>query len=254
MQTMRRTVLALGVAMAVGLAGCGGDEPTEPTAEESTDQDTSGQDDQESSDTDEEAASDGADDASEESDASATAAFAGPREPVRITYRMTGASDIDELTLAWDPPRFAMLFEEGKVILDEDGTIFCDAAGEACFRLGADAGGGQMAAGVGPFMGFASALQDGEELPGATVTGEAEIAGRTATCATYDAAEYDASLQGEAEYCYDPEAGVLLRWSATDAQGTTQTLEAVEVGEPDAQDFEPTGEVQEMPGMGGQDG
>lgn len=138
------------------------------------------------------------------------------------------------------------------MVVTEEGTLFCDAAGEGCFRMGsAEQGGAMGAGGLGPFLGFATALQEGEELPGATTTGEAEIAGRTATCATYDAAAYDQSLQGEAEYCFDAETGVMLRWSATDAEGNTTSVEAIEIGEPDPSDFEPTGPVQEMPQGGG---
>lgn len=179
-------------------------------------------------------------------------AVPAPSEPVKVTYRMTGdgADQLEQITLSWDAPRYAMIFEDGKLIVSEDETVFCDAAGEGCFRMSAEGGAGPMAGALGPFFGFTSALQEGQELPGATVTGEEEIAGRTATCATYDAAQYDPSLQGEAEYCYDPDSGVLLRWSATDESGT-QTLEATEVGEPDPSDFEPTGPVQDMPGGGG---
>lgn len=137
------------------------------------------------------------------------------------------------------------------MIVTEEGTVFCDAAGEGCFRMGSSQQGGQMAGGMGPFFGFATALHEGEQLPGATTTGEAEIAGRTASCATYDAADYDPSLQGEAEYCFDPGSGLMLRWSGTDSEGNTQTVEATEIGDPDPSDFEPTGPVQEMPQGGG---
>ncbi len=173
---------------------------------------------------------------------------------MKVTYRMTGGAEVDELTMAWDPPRFAMLFEDGRMIVTEDQTIFCDAEGEGCFQMGSGNQGAMSPAGMGAFAGFATALQDGRELPGVTVTGETEIAGRSATCSTYDGGQYDPSLEGEAEFCYDAAAGVLLRWSATNTEGTTQTVEALEVGEPDPSDFEPTGPVQEMPGMGDQDG
>lgn len=249
MKTLRHPMLMLGAVLAIGLAACGsGDGGTEPTAEGSTAPATA----------QDEPTEEGTEPTPEDTadEAMAAESFTGPSEPVRVTYRMTGEAEADEITMAWDPPRFAMLFEEGRMIVTEDDTIFCDAAGEGCFRMGSGSQGAMtpMGAGLGAFAGFAQALQEGEELPGATASGEAEIAGRTATCVTYDAAQYDPSLQGEAEFCYDADAGVLLRWSATNAEGTTQTLEAIEVGDPDPSDFEPTGPVQDMPGMGDQGG
>ncbi len=251
MTTLRRPMPVLGAVLAVGLAACGdgdGSTTAEPTTADTT-APTTDQDDP----TEDDAAAEPEETADE---AVAAESFTGPSEPVRVTYRMSGEAEVDELTMAWDPPRFAMLFAEGRMIVTEEESIFCDAAGEGCFRMGSGSQGGMgpMAGGLGAFAGFTQALQEGEELPGATTTGEAEIAGRSATCTTYDAGQYDPSLEGEAEFCYDADAGVLLRWSATDTEGATQTLEAIEVGEPDPSDFEPTGPVQDMPGMGDQDG
>lgn len=244
-------MLVFGAVLALGLAGCGDGGTTttaDPTTADPTAPATDGQD--------EATEDDAAPEQTEADDAMAAESFTGPSEPVRVTYRMSGEAEVDEVTMAWDPPRFAMLFAEGRMIVTEDESVFCDAAGEGCFRMGSGSQGGMgpMAGGLGAFAGFTQALQEGEELPGATATGEAQIAGRTATCTTYDAGQYDPSLEGEAEFCYDAGAGVLLRWSATSTDGTTQTLEALEVGEPDPSDFEPTGPVQDMPGMGGEDG
>lgn len=244
-------MLVFSAVLTLGLAGCGDGGTTttaDPTTADTTAPATDGQD---------EATEDDATyEQSEADDAMAAESFTGPSEPVRVTYRMSGEAEVDEVTMAWDPPRFAMLFAEGRMIVTEDESIFCDATGEGCFRMGAGSQGGMgpMAGGLGAFAGFTQALQEGEELPGATATGEEQIAGRTATCTTYDAGQYDPSLEGEAEFCYDADAGVLLRWSATSTDGTTQTLETIEVGEPDPSDFEPTGPVQEMPGTGNQGG
>lgn len=238
-------MLTVVAVLSLALAACGGGEETEgPEGQETTTEQTT---------TDSPAETE-ADTGTEEAQGDAADVQASfPQEPAKVTYEMTGdaASDIGEMTLSWDPPRFAMLFEGGKMIFDEESMIFCDPSGEGCFSMPSQAGAGQMGAGLGPFLGFTNALAEGRELPDATTTGETEIAGRTATCATFNASAYAPTMQGEAEYCYDADTELMLRWSGTDAEGNNQTLEAVEVGEPEESDFEPTGPVQEMPQGGG---
>lgn len=239
-----RAGLVLGVALCLGLAACGGDDETaapetpadgspagaatEPTPEETTG----------------------------DADGDQQTIPAGPSVPVKVTYQTSGqgAGDLETMTLAWDPPRFAMIFAEGRLIQDGRETVFCGPPGEDCFRAPTDQSGqvGFMGA-AGAFLNITAALEEAEAggLPGATVTADTEIAGRAATCATFDAGALDGAYQGEAEYCYDQETAVLLRWSATDERGQVQALEAVEITTPEPSDFEPTGTVRDMPGGGG---
>lgn len=234
----------LGVALSLGLTACGGDDetaaPDTPAGgspaeaiDEPTPAETAGEDAREQQ-----------------------AIPPGPSEPVKVTYEASGqaAEEIQTMTMAWDPPRFAMIFSQGRLIRGEQETVFCGPPGEDCFRSSDDQSGqpGFMGA-AGAFLNITAALEEAEAggLPGATVTGDTEIAGRAATCATFDAGAVNPSFQGEAEYCYDQETGVLLRWSATNQDGQTQGLEAVEVTSPEPSDFEPTGPVRDMPGGAG---
>lgn len=179
----------------------------------------------------------------------------------RATYESTSEGETSQaFTISQDPPRRAMIFEGGRLIDDGEQVVMCDGSGGQgqCFVMpstggasGTDVLGAAFAA---PFLAYNTLLEEG--VPGVETTeGEAEIAGRAATCATIDASGLasgggaETGATSSVEVCVDAETGILLRWGAP---GTGDVFEAVEVGEPQESDFETPSEPQELPGVGGQ--
>jgi hypothetical protein len=169
-------------------------------------------------------------------------------DPVRVTYlaSMPDAED-EELTVSWDPPRIAVLFDGGRVIhTEEEGTIICSAEDDdECTRLpGQQADAQQVIASFVPFFGAAATAP--EEVPGAEPTDDREIAGRDAECYLVAApAGPGVEDGGSAELCADVETGATLLYSFTEEDGTSQSVEAIEVDAPEDDDFEPTGPISE---------
>lgn len=175
-------------------------------------------------------------------------------EPVRVTYMATmDDADDEELTVSWDPPQVAVIFEGGRFIhTEEHGTLLCSMEEEenVCSQIPGDgAGPEQVLQSFVPF--FAAAATAPQDIPGAEPTDGREIAGRDAECFLITPPEGpDVQDVGTAELCADVESGATLLYSFTDETGAEQSVEATAVGSPEADDFEPTGPITEaeMPG------
>lgn len=165
----------------------------------------------------------------------------------KITYRL---DDGTEMTLVQQPPNRAYLTPQGGVYALGDEVVFCNLEGGAqCFRIpGAEgAAAGLEASGfLGPFATVA-ALFDLARLPGISDAGSRSIAGRTARCIDYDpqaVAEAAGVTDVDGTICIDERDGYLLLYEATDQAGVTTSIEAVEVGQPQASDFDLPAEPQ----------
>jgi hypothetical protein len=177
----------------------------------------------------------------------------------RITYLATvEGMDDEEITVNWDPPRMAIVFDNGRIIHTEDETIICVTEGEdgepECLRLPDEHQAEAVVANFVPFFSTAHAVAEQGELVGAEPADDRTIAGRDATCVVVTAPEgpaepgaEDEGAPGEtAELCADAETGATLYYRAVGADGLEQVLEAIEVGEPDEADFEPIAPVTDV--------
>lgn len=185
----------------------------------------------------------------------ATLAERGFEARARVSYRVTSAGTEETLTFSSDGQRTAILYPGGRVIVTAEGaTIACITEGPAqCFEFPQAAGGAQNLAGAfaGPFVGLATAFEsDAAVVPGFSLTGERDIAGRTATCATFDPSRLAVGTTGgEATLCVDADTGLILLYEVTAEDGSWR-MEALEVGEPSDEDFEPPAPPQPAPGGG----
>lgn len=175
----------------------------------------------------------------------------GFQASVRVTYEATDeVGRTQSLTFSSDGERSAILFPEGRLIDLGDRLIMCQGE-EHCFELpGQGAGQASAMAGIAaPFLGLAAVLEQGA-IPGLRFSGERQVAGRSATCATFDptalpGGDPDA---GEATLCVDAQTGVAVLYEVTGPQ-VTWRMEAVEIGEPRPEDFEPPVPPQQMGGQ-----
>lgn len=176
-------------------------------------------------------------------------------EPTRVRYLATveGAED-EEITINWDPPSMAVVFENGRVIHSPEETIICVAEGEdgepECLRLPDRQDAEAVVQSFVPFFGTAQAVADQGELVGAQPTDDRSVAGRQASCVLLSPPEEGPQPPdaegGTAELCQDVETGATLYYEVEGPDGI-QRLEAIEVGSPEAADFEPLGPVEDVP-------
>ena len=171
---------------------------------------------------------------------------------VKVTYRVTNeGQDDQEFTIAQDPPKFALQADTGLLIDDGESFYTCDATeGGQCIELPREGSEGMtqnlLGAFAAPFLAFQNAAEG--DISGYDVTGDEEIAGRDAVCATIDAGEIPGVTDsGSATSCVDKETGIMLRF---EGEGTSDTgkIEAIEFGEPSDEDFEPTSEPMSIGG------
>jgi hypothetical protein len=172
----------------------------------------------------------------------------------RVTYEVTTDGDTATATVSIDPPRIATIFDGGRVIDDGDGqTVICgeEEASSECFILGEDDGnfGALMSSWLlWPFFSVAQAMAAGGDIEGFATTGTEEIAGREATCATFDGGVLDEEQAGvTAEYCLDSETGIGLRYVGSSPEAEEVTMLATEYDAPRPDDFVPPAEPQPMP-------
>lgn len=238
------------IALVVGaalLAGCGGDDDTATDEAGATDEATPAEAEDDDNADDEAADTDDDTDESMQSGDFADLANRGFASEARVTYELQqDGEDPQTMVLSSDGEQTAWLMPDGRMITRADGTsIFCDESGQQaqCFEAGGEGQAGPMA-GASPFFGMATAFQDGvENFPGFAHTGSEEIAGRSATCGTFEPTQFATGQDvGEATLCLDDDTGVMLRYEARDPEGAASSIEAVEVGEPEASDFEPPAE------------
>ncbi|MFZ4514713.1 MAG: hypothetical protein ACOYN3_00125 [Acidimicrobiia bacterium] len=159
----------------------------------------------------------------------------GNNAKVKITYRY---SDGSTSTIIQDPPKRAFLLAGDTAIYEEDSKtwVVCSNVGNAdvsCSKVDSSPF-FKGYAGVGD--GWLTEILKTKDLPGVTLIGEKQIAGRTATCATYSLPDLGS---GKVESCVDKDTGVVLLWKATDDGKTNFALEATEVSTPKASDFTP---------------
>lgn len=162
---------------------------------------------------------------------------------VRVTYEVTSPGEAPQ-TMVWssDGQQTAWLMPEARVLIRDDGArVFCDERYEhpQCFHVNGEMPTDAMTATA--FFGVATAFQNGvDEMAGFSRAGRRDIAGRTATCASFNPAGLLAgSASGEATLCADVDTGVTLSYEAADPEAGAASLMAVELGEPQAGDFEP---------------
>lgn len=164
----------------------------------------------------------------------------------KMTFNATTGSDTSTITWARRGDESAFTIGEGseafKIIEPGDGTtISC--SGDSCFESEGTQGGSMADAFIAPFTAFSSFITEAEDLPGFATSGSRTLAGRAATCASWS------YFGASSEVCIDNETGLTLLWS-TGAEGESLTWEVTELGEPTDEDFEPTGEVQQLPASG----
>jgi hypothetical protein len=179
--------------------------------------------------------------------------------PLRVTYRFDdGSGDESLMTMSQDPTReppvSAVLIgaegSEGRFISIGDQSIVCDPTSGGCFEI---PGGGDMGSMLlGPMMsGFLFATRGLVDSPGFTAgQNDIQVAGRSGMCFTYDPTQFDPTADvDEVRQCIDSELGfILLIETAEPGQESRSLMELVEFGQPQPEDFEPTGPLQEMGG------
>lgn len=182
-----------------------------------------------------------------------TAVFAeGPEQPTQVVYDLDTTAGTEEITVAWEGDRFALVRGDGRLLRDGEGqVVFCTAGptpGEdLCWALD-DRGEPflqRVAADLLAVYGLVALLpEDAEEL------GQEHIAGRSARCVEFAP---EAPVDGASpapvdrtEFCYDEETQVGLRL-VVEAGEQTQRLEASSFGAPEEGVFEPSAPVQPYP-------
>lgn len=177
----------------------------------------------------------------------------------RVSYRGEVEGDetreIEELIVAEDPPRRSVRYTlDGQrvfLLFEAEGDVVaCATPGEPCVRLGGVPEGLAAGGALGPLFRWGPGGRrawDPEELEAYAGQGRTEIAGRAGVCAQWQPAEQeDTTVQA----CLAEDSGVLLSASWVGPDGERGLVEATEVGEADREDFEPTGEVQDLPARG----
>ena len=173
--------------------------------------------------------------------------------PLRTTYLLGTGDDQTELILAQDPTatppiESIVIVEDGsKIIISEDGTIFCDGSGGGCFEIPGGAGDSLVDGFLGPFSSgvFLTSGADGL-VPGSAVAEEPiTVAGRRGVCFTYEAPAGFDSDTSVLRQCIDNEFGftLLLESQGTAEEDIETVLELTDFAQPTAEDFEPTGPV-----------
>jgi hypothetical protein len=145
-----------------------------------------------------------------------------------------------------------VFFEGGKMISSEGSNIVCsgEGAGSQCFELPETEGLDMAMSFLGPFAGLALSLQGMSDVPGVEVeTGQVTIAGRTGVCFTYRPGAITGSTLEFARQCIDSELGfaLLLEVKEAGSDNVERVMELIAVGQPQPDDFEPTGPVMTMP-------
>jgi hypothetical protein len=241
--------LVLLLSLALLLAACGGDEPSDGAS-----QPTDG-------------ATEPTDGGAPDGDAIDQLLALGQQWATttgRITYSITSTGGAapdtpSEITLYWRPPsswRMDMTADAGSTVLiaTPEGAYLCGEgmgalgggtdAGSACLQLPAD-----QVAGSNP---FASLIGDPEALRTTlrASIGEAEVTTSTRTIAGIDATCFTATgtPQGDAEWCFSDNGLLLYAAGAAAGDGSAGTMEATEVSdEVSDADFEPPYEVVSIP-------
>jgi len=173
---------------------------------------------------------------------------------LRTTYLL--GDDDEEITFSQDPtqdpPVSAVMFEDGKMLTIGDRYIMCSGEGEGsqCFEMPGGGGLDMATAMLGSFAGLALSLQGMTDVPGVEVeTGQVTIAGRTGVCFTFRPGAITGSSVDYARQCVDSELGfsLLLEVQETGSDEVERVMELIAVGQPQPEDFEPTGPIMMMP-------
>lgn len=164
---------------------------------------------------------------------------------IKVTYDMDG----EEMVVAQDHGKRATYSGGGVILTTEDGTaVTCDGVTSEATCTEMPEGFGdisQFSAGLGIFTLVAEQLvQASSQLSGLDASKD-EIAGRDAQCVDWDGF-LGLAAGGNAEICIDEETGYLLKFE-TEGDGTSQSIVATKVEEPDDSDFEPPADVEENP-------
>lgn len=177
---------------------------------------------------------------------------------IRVTYE---TDDGETITVSQDGEgRSAVFPDESSVMIStDDGTVVCDGLdGDAptCNELPGELG-DLTGAGLGFFFLLGESLsQAADELEGIDRSRD-EIAGRDAICWDIDPSRFapgfleelgddDVPDDARGRVCIDEETGFLLE-IASESDGEEFFFRAVEVGEPDDDDFEPPVEPEPAP-------
>ena len=173
----------------------------------------------------------------------------GVRDRVRVHYDVDAPGRVDELTLSYEPPRFALRAGQRLVIGDGDDLVACGVRGDAECMVVDDTAPPEireamLSEGLAPVLAVARAEADPRHATPTRPTGRGseEIAGRWARCATVAPGGIEGLEDAHVEVCVDALTGVGLRWSVEQPGTGTTTLEAVEIGLPLPRDFVPSDE------------
>lgn len=171
--------------------------------------------------------------------------------PIRTTYLM--GEDEQEMTFSQDPAQglHAVMFEGGKIISSTDSYIVCsgEGAGSQCFEMPATEGFDMASAMLGPFASLALSLQGSGDVLGMDVESESvTIAGRDGVCFTFRPEASTGSTTEFARQCIDSELGFALLLEVKEVgSDLAPVLQLLDVGDPQPEDFEPTGPVIPLP-------
>jgi hypothetical protein len=175
--------------------------------------------------------------------------------PLRVTYLMGEAPNQSVVTLSQDPnrdpPVSALIIEDegGKVITIGDTVISC--GGGQCFEVPGGAGADLTAGLLSPLiMGFLL-TEDITGSPGFDVDRDSEtIAGRSGICFRFTPRGFVTDADVEfIRQCIDAELGftLLVEGLEEGSDQVEQFMVLTEFGQPRPEDFEPDGEVLEIP-------
>ncbi len=150
-----------------------------------------------------------------------------------VTSKKSGKTTTSQLTIAQDPPKRAIRFDETTSIVTGDGDAILCTSNSACDRIEGAGGFADTAIKfiAGALLSAIDSKDDPSKLPSYKDAGTKTIAGLEARCFTY-------TKSGTWTQCVSVDAGLILKLEVATETETTR-YEATEVARPEAKDFEP---------------
>jgi hypothetical protein len=163
----------------------------------------------------------------------------------KITYQR---GEDTPFTVAQDPPRFSWTSgSSATYVTADDSVVSCSGTGPSATCTDQPGIADSIKQGLTSAFGAIGALfvtEAGKGIPGlgAIKTTDKSIAGRDAACATIDGGilgDLGAAIKGSYSVCVDKKLGVILESNADDGNGHTFDVKATEFGTPTDADLTP---------------